>query len=257
MSAPAGSTATNPAARCRMTRGTIQRLFPEPRRERQRLSAPGTAAHGCRKPGQLAAGAVRRLRRAGANTAQSICSGLCADGLAASVRHRRAVAFEWVGVGQPRGANTGFRMDVTYDLTSRQEAPDQHRACIVPKILRLIGPRGDEGTEIRSRRRQILVEVERRKAVRRIPAPAVTLRETGIERIGPGRIGDPPPLVGVRHRLPPQLHGQACARSNRNMSRHAASSACVSRCASRPISETPRSTGIGRRTTAGIRSRLR
>ena len=233
------------------------RLFPEPRRVRQRIPAPGTAAHGRWKPGKLAAGSVRSLCRAGANAAQPLCLCPCADRLAAPVRHRRAVVFERVCVGQTRCADAGRRMNVAYDLTARKGAGDQPRPRIVAKIFRLIGPGGDERPEICSRRRQILVEVERRKAVRRVPSSAVSLGETGIERIGPGRIGDPPPLAPVSQPFTQQFHAQACARSNWNISRHASSSDCVLPCSSRPMSEIPPSVGIGRRTTAGIRSRLR
>ena len=82
-------------------------------------------------------------------------------------------------------------------------------------------------------------------------------RETRVERVGPTRIGDAPPDGAVGYRLAQQVQGQACARSNRNMSRQTASTARVSPRPHSATRDSPSRAGIGRRTTAGMRSRLR
>ena len=59
------------------------------------------------------------------------------------------------------------------------------------------------------------------------------------------------------YRLGQQLHGQPCARSSRNISRQVASTVRVSPRPQSATRDSSPSAGIGRRTTAGMRSRSR
>ena len=210
-----------------------------------------------REPRQLPARAVGRTRRSGADTAQARLTRLGTDRLTPSVRNRRAVPFKRIVVGQPGPVKAGRRVHVAYDLATGQRTAHQNRSRVVTQVFGLVGPLGDEGAKVHACRHHVFVDVERREAVRRIPATAVTLREGGVERVRPDRIGNSPPDMSVRYRLAQQLHGQACVCSNRNISRHVASNVRVSPRASRSTREASSSAGTGLRTTAGIRSRLR
>ena len=232
-------------------------LTPEPRRKRQRPYPPGMTANRGREPRQLPACAVPGPCRADANPTKTCGLDLHTDRLAAGVRHRAAVSFEWISVRQPGSTHTVRGMYVTYHLTTRQGAAQQARSRIVAQVLRFIRPVGDEGAQVQARRHHVFVEVEHGEAVRRVPAPALPLREARVEGIRPCRVGDTPPYMGARKRLAPQHHVQPGTRSNRNMSRQTANNTGVSPCTSRSIRERPSSAGIGRRTTAGMRSRLR
>ena len=232
-------------------------LSPIPCHERQRAHPPSHAASRGREPRQLPARTVRRTRRSGPDATQTHLSGFDSDGLTPSVRYRRAVRFKRIGVGQPGPVKAGWRVRVAYDLATRQRAAHQNRSGVVAQVFGLVGPSGDEGAKVHACRHHVFVEVERREAVRWIPATAVALRGGGIERVRPGRIDNSPPDMCVRYRLAQQLHGQACVCSNRNIPRHVASNVRVSPRASRPTREASSSAWIGLRTTAGIRSRLR
>ena len=232
-------------------------LSPEPRLEWHRPYSPGRATSRGRKPRQLPARAVRGTCRPGADPPQMFLPCPRTNGLAAGVRYRIAVQFERIGVGEPGSVKAGWSVRIAYDLAAGQDARHQNRPRVVAQILGLIGPSGDEGTEIQARSDQVLAQIQRGEAVRRIPASPSVLREARIERVRPGGIPDSPPHMCVRNRLVQQLHGQPCACSNRNMARQAESNPCVSPRASKSISDAPSSTRMGLRTTAGIRSRLR
>ena len=73
------------------------------------------------------------------------------NGLAAGVRFRTAVQFERIGVGEPGGVKAGWSVRIAYDLAAGQDARHQNRPRVVAQILGLIGPSGDEGTEIQAR----------------------------------------------------------------------------------------------------------
>ncbi len=189
--------------------------------------------------------------------AQTRFSGPGADGLAAVVRNRSAVAFQRGGVGQPGRLKTGRRVCVAYHLPAGQGAPHQYRPRVVAQIFGLVGPLFDKGAKVQARCHDIFIRVERRETGWRIPAPAPALREGRTEGVRPGRVGNPPPDVRVWNRFAQQLHGQTCVRSNRNMSRHVASNIRVSPRCSKSTRETSSSAWMGLRTTAGIRSRWR
>ena len=247
----------NRHARRERSRRRLLPLSSEPRHERQRPYPPGHAASGGGVPRQLPARAVRGACRSGADTTQTRLSRPGSDGLAASVRYGRAVRFKGTGIRQPGCVKAGRRVHVACDLATGQRAAHQSRSRVVAQVFGLVGPSGDESAKVHARRHHVFVEVERRKAVRRIPATAPALREGGIERVRPAGIGNSPPDMCIRYRLAQQLHGQACVRSNRNMSRHVASNVRVSPRASKSIREASSSAWAGLRTTAGIRSRLR
>ncbi len=241
----------------RLNRSTLSRRTPVPDRERERTHSSGHAANRGGEPGQLAIRRLPGLRRSSMNAAQTRRSDPHSDGLTASVWHQSSVRFERIGLGQSESPNTSLRMCVTDDLPARQDASQQNRTRVIAKIFRFVGPLGDESPKIQLRRHHVFVQVKHRETVRRIPATTQLPRITRIKRIGPCRIGDTPPDVRIRNRFAPQFQGHACTRSNRNMSRHATTTARVSPCANRFTRDTPPSDWIGLRTTAGIRSRLR
>ena len=136
----------NRRTRCKRSRQRLP-LPPEPRHERQRPHRPGHTASGGGEPRQLSARTVGGARRSGADSTQTRLLGLVADGLAASVRYRRAVGFERIGVRQPGGLKAGRRVRVTCHLNARQGATNQNRSRVVAQILGFVGPLGDESTE--------------------------------------------------------------------------------------------------------------
>jgi len=159
--------------------------------------------------------------------------------------------------GELRGSGAAGSASIADDLAAWQDAADQHRPPVVTQVFRFVRPPGDKGAKIALRRCNVFVQVKHREAVGRIPAPAAPFRDARLARVGPTRIRDAPPDVGVGYRLAQQLQGQVCARSNRNMSRQAASTVRVSRRPQSATRDSPPSAGIGRRTTAGMRSRSR
>ncbi len=233
------------------------RLPPEPDRKRQRTNPSSDAANGRREPCQLAPRAVPGVGRTRADASQAQVLGAPSNEMAAVTRHHGAVSVERIGHRHPGGSDPGPRVHVADDLATGQRAFHEDRSVVFPKFFRFIRPAGDEGPEIQARRHHVLVQIEGRETVRRVPAVAPSLREARVEWIGPGRLGDTPPGVIVGDSLDDQVRRQLCARSKSNMSRHADSSRFVSPWPSRSSRETPSSFGIGRRTTAGIRSRLR
>ena len=233
------------------------RLRPEPHRERQRLYSPGNAANGSRKPRQLAPRAVPGSGRTRADASQTLSLGPPPNELATAMRHHGAVSVERIGHGHACSVYPFGRVYVADVLAAGQHAFHEDRSRVFPQFFRFVWLVGDEGAEIQARCDHVLVQVERREAVRRVPTAAAPLGETRVKPIGPGRIGDTPPGVTVGDSFDDQVGRHLCARSKSNMSRHADSTWFVSPWPSRSSRETPPSLGIGRRTTAGIRSRLR
>lgn len=234
------------------------RLSPEPIRERQRPDPPSEAANGRREPRQFASRAVPGLCRPRSDALQTLVLCPSSDGLATVVSDYLAVPIERIGDGHPGGADTLRRVHVAHDLAARQRALHEDRPVVFPQFRGLVWLTGHEGAEIEARRDQVLVQVERREAPRRVPSLAPPLGETRVERIIPSPLGDPPPRVIVGDSFDDQVGGRhPWARSKSNMSRHADSTWFVSPWPSRSSRDTPSSLGIGRRTTADIRSRLR
>ena len=173
-------------------------LAPQPRCKRQNPQLPRNAARGSREPCQLAACAVARLSRTGANATQARRLDPFSYGLAASAGYRHAISFEWIRARQARRTDTFRGVRVTDDLSARQGATHQNRPGFIAEVFGLVRPLCNEGSEIQPRRHHIFVEVEHGKTIRRIPAPALPSRETRIEWIRPGRVGDTPPHMAVR-----------------------------------------------------------
>ena len=232
-------------------------LTPEPPSKLQNAQPPSHGAGRSGKPGQLASRTAAGLGGASPNAAQTRLFDPLPDALTTSMGHWRPIFIKRISIGQASRAQASRSMGRTHDLPVGQGAPDQYGSCFVAKILRFVRPMRDEGAQIQPRRQHVFVEVEHWETVRRIPPPASTARETGVEGVLPGRVGDAPPFPAVGKCFPQEFHAQPWACSNANISRHAAKTPRVSPAASNSSRETPSRAGIGRRTAAGILSRLR
>ena len=235
----------------------LVRLPPKPHWERQCRDPPGDGAGRRGEPCQLAPCAVPGVGRTRVDASQTQVPGAPSNELAAVTRHHGAVSVERIGDGHPGRSDPGPRVHVADDLATRQRAFHDNRSVVFPKFFRFVRPAVDERPEIQARRYLVFVQIERREAFRRIPPAASPLGETRVERIGPRGIGDTPPGVIVGESLDDQVRRQLCTRPKSNMSRHADKRFPVSPSPSRSSRETPSRAGIGRRTTAGILSRLR
>ena len=231
--------------------------IPRTKRETPRSDPPSGAQHGRGKPRQLPAHAAPGLGRKGPNASQAQPLDPFPNRLADVMSEHRTVFPKRIGSGQAGRPNPFRGMHVADSLAARQRAFHENRSVVFPKFLRFVRPALNESLEIQARRDLVFVQVERREAVRRIPATAPPLREARIQRIGPCRVGDAPPGVIVGDSLDDQVRRQLCTRPKSNMSRHADKRLPVSPSPSRSSRETPSRAGIGRRTTAGILSRLR
>ena len=200
----------------------IAPLTPEPLSEPQHALPPSHVARRIGKPGQFTSRAIAGLGGASPNAAQTRFLDPLPDALTTSMRHWRAISVKWISIGQASGAQASDGMSLTYDLPGGQGATDQNGPCVIAKILRFVRPIRDEDAQIQSRGQHVFVEIEHWKTVRRIPPPASTLRETGVEGVLPGRVRNAPPYPALGKGFPQEFHAQPWARSNENISRHAA-----------------------------------
>ena len=232
-------------------------LTSEPPPEFQHAQPPSDVSRRSGKPGQLTSRAIAGLGGASPNAAQTRFFDALPDALTTTIRHWRAISIKRISFGQASRAQASHGMSLTHDLSVGQRAPDQNGSCFIAKILRFVRPMRDEDAQIQPRRQHVFVEIEHWKTVRRIPPPALTARESGVERVLPGRVCDAPPFPTVGKRFPQEFHAQPWVRSNANISLHAAKTPRLSPAASNSSREMPSRACIGRRTTAGILSRLR
>ena len=232
-------------------------LTPEPLSELQHAQPPSHIARRRGKPGQFTSRAIAGLGRESPNAAQTRFFGPLPDALTTTMRHCRAISIKRISFGQASGAQASHGICLTHDLSVGQGAPDQNGSCFIAKILWFVRPMRDEDAQIQSRRQSVFVEIEHWKTVRRIPPPSTTARETGVEGVLPSRVCDAQPFPTVGKCFPQEFHAQPWTCSNANISRHAARTPRVSSAASNSSRETPSRACIGRRTTAGILSRLR
>ena len=195
---------------------------PEPLSELQHALAPSHVARRSGKPGQFTSLAIAELGGASPNAAQTRFLGPLPDALTTSMRHRRAITVKRISFGQASGTQASDGISLTHDLSRGQGAPDQNGSCFIAKILWFVRPIGDEDEQIQSRRHQVFVEIKHWKTVRRIPPPASTARETGVEGVLPSRVRDAPPYPAFGEDFPQEFHAQPWACSNENISRHAA-----------------------------------
>ena len=232
-------------------------LFAEPLSKLQHAQPPRHIARRRGKPGQFTSRAIAGLGAESPNAAQTRFLGPLPDALTTRMRHWRAISIKRISFGQAGGAQASHGMSLTHDLSAGQGAPDQNGSCFIAKILWFVRPMRNEDAQIQSRRQNVFVEIEHWKTVRRIPLPASTARETGVEGVLPSRVCHAQPFPTVGKCFPQEFHAQPWTCSNANISRHAARTPRVSPAASNSSRETPSRACIGRRTTAGILSRLR
>ena len=240
-----------------MTMRLFAPLIAEPLSKLRHAQPPSHIARRSGKPGQFTSRAIAGLGTESPNAAQTRFFGPLPDALTTSMRHWRAISIKRISVGQASGAKASHGMSLTHDLSVGQGASDQNGSCFIAKILWFVRPIRDEDAQIQSRRQNVFVEIEHWKTVRRIPPPASTASETGVEGVLPGRVCDAQPFPTVGKCFPQEFHSQPWTCSNANISRHAARTPRVSPAASNSSRETPSRAFIGRRTTAGILSRLR
>ena len=196
--------------------------IPEPLSELQHALPPSRAARRSRKPGQFTPGAIAGLGGARPNAAQIRFFDLLPDALATSMLHWRAITVKRISIGQASGTQASDGISLTHDLSRGQRATDQNGSCCVTKILRFVRPIRDEDSQVRSRRQPVFVEIEHWKTGRRIPPPTSTARETGVEGVLPSRVRDAPPYPAFWKGFAQKFHAWPWARSNENISRHAA-----------------------------------
>jgi len=184
----------------------VRGLRPIPPVKRQRFRASRQAAACRREPREVAAGAITGLRGTTAHTAQASFLDRGSDGLTPRMRNPPAVAVEWKRLRKPGSVDAFGRMQIAYPLRTRERRADQDRAVIRAQIFGLVGPPGDERPEIQTRRYRVLVEVECRETVGRIPSTAALPCVRGIERVAPGAVGDSPPGPAVGNALAFERH---------------------------------------------------
>ena len=209
-----------------------------------------------REPGQFTSVPSPGLGTGARRRANPACLALSRS-LTTRMRHWRAISIKRISVGQTSGAQASHGISLTDELSVGQGAPDQNGSCFIAKILWFVRPMRDEDAQIQSRRQNVFVEIEHWKTVRRIPPPASTARESGVEGVLPSRVCDAQPFPIVGKCFPQEFHSQPWTCSNANILRHATRTPRVSPAASNSSRETPSRAFIGRRTTAGILSRLR
>ncbi len=164
-----GGVAPAPSRRARRARadratGRAVRALPARRRRHHRRAAPVTrrwsrpepagigqpgdelcpAASSRREPGELPAGPEWGARRAAPDAAQPALLGGDPDRLATVVGDESPGVVERVRIWQLDGAEPGGRVDLGDPLVARQDRADEHRPGVVPEVLRLVGPAGDE-----------------------------------------------------------------------------------------------------------------
>src|SRR5690606_35648948 len=147
-----------------------------------------------------------RLRTAGAYAAQSELLHARADRLAFRARDDATAGIVRVGCGQAGAAHAGRRVHVANVLRTRQPGSYQHRRMLRAQVLGLVRPARDESAQVEARGHAILVQVQRREAVGRVPAAPALRGEGGIERVLPRGVGDAPPRPAVGQPLAPERH---------------------------------------------------
>jgi hypothetical protein len=170
---------------------------PEPLLKGERGFPTRTASSRRRKPCQLTPSTVGSASRPTSNAAETVFSRILTNLLAWGVRYELASGVQWISRRQFHGGNPFSRMHVGDPLVSGQSGTDEDRTIVVSEILRLVRPRTDKQTQVDACRDPILVEVEGRKTVGRVPAAPGAAGVAGIQRVGPSRICNPPPHIPV------------------------------------------------------------
>ena len=181
-------------------------LTPEPLSELQHAQPPSDVARRSGIPSQFMSRAIAGLGGESPNAAQTRFFDPLPDALTMSMRHWRAISVKRIGFGQDSGAQASHGISLTHDLSVGQGAPDQNGSCFIAKILRFVRPMRDEDAQIQPRRQHVFVEIEHWKTVRRIPPPASTARETGVEWVLPSRVCDAPPFPAFGKGFPQEFH---------------------------------------------------
>lgn len=164
------------------------------------------ARGGCREPRQFTARAILRQGGTCAYAAQPARLNACADRLADGMGYRGAVAVIGISRRQTRRRDAPPGMTIADRLMPRERRLDQYRPGVVAQILRFIRPALDKPPQVESRGHRVFAEVERAKAVWRIPAPAQAHGKRRVQRIRPRRIGNSPPRVAIGQQLADQRH---------------------------------------------------
>ncbi len=156
------------------------RSAPEPLLENERRLPTCPTSRGRGKPCQLTPGTIRSPSRTTANAAKSALLCFPTDLLTRGMRHELASSVQRIRTGEIHGGDAFSRMDVGNPLVSGQSCADEQGAVVVPEVLGFVRPRTDKQAEVETRRRPILVEIERRKTVGWVPSAPVPRGVAGI-----------------------------------------------------------------------------